>query len=479
MGKSQGNKVTGGLIWTFGERITAQLVSTVVGIILARVLSPEHYGVISIVTVFITFFNVFVTSGFCSAIVQKKEVDQSDYDTAFAIGLCISIIAYLILFFTAPVISDFYEMPILTNVIRVMSIRLPLAALNSIQQAYVRRKMEFKKFFISTSFGTVISGIVGILLAVKGAGVWALVIQYLTNTTIDSIVMWFVSGWRPKGKISLIKAKGIFSFGWKILASDLVATLEADIKSLVIGKSFGSSELAFYDQGKKYPALIVNNINSSINKVMLPAYSRSQDNFIALKSMLRKSIRIGLFILAPIMIGMAAVSNNFVTVILTEKWRACVPFIQIFCICYLSRPIETSCQQSILAIGRSDVTLKIMILVNSISICTMLIAAFIFKSVLLIAIGSLITCLVSLSSYLTITNKLLDYSLYEQIRDFIPAIISSLVMGCVVKIVGIISLTPFFVLIIQVITGIVSYSILSFVFQKEAIGTIFNILKRK
>lgn len=471
--------MTGGLVWTFGERITAQLVSTIVGIILARVLSPEHYGIISIVTVFITFFNVFVTSGFSSAIVQKKEVDQSDYDTAFAIGLCISFFAYFILFFGAPFISNFYSMVELTLVIRVMSIRLPLAALNSTQQAYVRRKMEFKKFFVSTLFGTVISGIVGISLALHGAGVWALVAQYLTNTIIDSIVMWFVSGWRPKGQLSLDKAKGIFAFGWKTLASDLVATLEADIRSLVIGKTFGTSELAYYDQGKKYPALLVNNINSSINKVMLPAYSRNQDDLLVLKSMLRKSIRIGLFVLAPIMIGMASVANNFVTVILTDKWAACVPFIQIFCVCYLSRPIETSCQQSILAIGRSDITLKIMIIVNSVALCTMLVAAFVLKSVLLIAVGSLLTCLVSLSSYLVVAKKILHYSIKEQIKDFIPSLFSAIMMGIAVKIVNFLPCSTVLLLTIQIIAGVICYCLMSLIFQRESVKAIKDVIRRK
>lgn len=272
------NDVTKGLFWTFGERITAQLISTIVGIVLARVLDPEHYGIIAIVTVFITFFNVFVTSGFSSAVVQKKDVDDLDYDTAFYIGLIVAIIAYIILFFTSNFIADFYKMPDLGLVIKVMSIRLPLAALNATQQAYVRRKMEFKKFFIATSFGTIISGFVGIAMALSGFGVWALVTQYLTNTTIDSIVMWFVCGWKPKLQFSLKRAESIYSFGWKVLVSDLVATIEGDIRSLIIGKQFGSSDLAFFDNGKKYPALLVNNIDTAINKVMLPVYSQNQDN---------------------------------------------------------------------------------------------------------------------------------------------------------------------------------------------------------
>ena len=211
--KQNKTRVIGGLLWTFGERITAQFVSTLVGIILARVLDPEHFGVISIVMVFITFCNVFVTSGFSSAIIQKKEVNEVDFNTAFYIGLLLSAFLYFILFVTAPYVADFYDMPVIAPAIRLLGIRLPIAALNSVQQAYVRRKMEFKKFFIATIFGTIISGVVGVFLAFNGVGVFALIVQYLTNTIIDSIVMWIVGGWRPKLQFSKGKAKQIYSFG--------------------------------------------------------------------------------------------------------------------------------------------------------------------------------------------------------------------------------------------------------------------------
>lgn len=472
------NDVTKGLFWTFGERITAQLISTIVGIVLARVLDPEHYGIIAIVTVFITFFNVFVTSGFSSAVVQKKDVDDLDYDTAFYIGLAVAIIAYIILFFTSNFIADFYKMPDLGLVIKVMSIRLPLAALNATQQAYVRRKMEFKKFFIATSFGTIISGFVGIAMALSGFGVWALVAQYLTNTTIDSIVMWFVCGWRPKLQFSLKRAESIYSFGWKVLVSDLVATIEGDIRSLIIGKQFGSSDLAFFDNGKKYPALLVNNIDTAINKVMLPVYSQNQDNIEYLKNILRKSMQLGLFVLAPIMVGLALVADNFVIVLLTEKWLDAVPYIQIFCVYYLTRPIETSAQQAILAIGRSDIVLRIMIIINCISIGTLLIASFVFRSVLLIALGSLLSTLVSLALYLIFSNRLVNYCLKEQIEDILPTFVSIIVMAFGVIAVSVLNVGSLWKLIIQIIVGMLCYIIASLFFQKKTIRYVIVQIKK-
>lgn len=466
--KQNKTRVIGGLLWTFGERITAQFVSTLVGIILARVLDPEHFGVISIVMVFITFCNVFVTSGFSSAIIQKKEVNEVDFNTAFYIGLLLSAFLYFILFVTAPYVADFYDMPVIAPAIRLLGIRLPIAALNSVQQAYVRRKMEFKKFFIATIFGTIISGVVGVFLAFNGAGVFALIVQYLTNTIIDSIVMWIVGGWRPKLQFSKGKAKQIYSFGWKILVGDLIATLEGDIRSLVVGKSFGPSSLAYYDQGNKYPSLLITNINSSISKVMLPAYSRNQDNIVLLKEMLRKSIAIGMFILVPTMIGFAAVADTFVSVILTDKWLPSVPYIHIFCIYYLTRPMETACQQAILGIGKSDVSLKIMIIINAVSLSTMLIAVFVFHSVYLIACGALISTAVSLFMYLYSSNKYIGYSLKEQLEDTVPIIAMSLIMGGIVRFSGFINLNPMLKLICQIVIGVTSYSLLVMIVKPRA-----------
>ena len=472
------NGVKGGLIWSFGERITAQLVSTIVTIVLARLLDPAHYGIISIVTVFITFCNVFVTSGMGSALVQKKEVDEQDYNTAFLISLMIAVVLYTVLFFAAPYVALFYEMAELKWVLRVMALRLPLASINSIQQAHVQRAMQFKRFFIATLFGTVLSGFVGIALALNGFGVWALVAQYLTNTTVDTIVLLFVEKWIPKLQFSMQKAKSIYSFGWKVLATNLVYTAEEDIRSLIVGKVFGSADLAFYDQGKKYPSILVNNLNSAINKVMLPAYSRTQDDLEKLKIMLRKSIAVGAFILGPVLIGFAAVSDSFIEVVLTSKWLFSSPYIKIFCLIYLTRPLETACHQALLAIGRSDIVLRIMIAVNVIALATVFVATFGFHSVFLIAVGSLISSFVSLGSFMFFANKLIGYGLKEQIDDLFPALISSIIMGVVVYAIGFIGLDGVLLLFVQVLTGGLIYVFFAKAFRLSAYEYLISTLKK-
>lgn len=475
MSKKEENNVSKGLMWTFAERITAQLVSTIVTIILARILEPSHYGIISIVVVFISLCNIFATSGFGSAVVQKKNATEVTFNTAFILSMTIGIVLYIIIYCIAPEIANFYKMTELVSVIRVMGLRIPLAAVNTIQQAKIQRDMKFKKFFIVTSIGTTISAFVGIALAYNGLGVWALVAQYLTNTTIDTVSLLLVGGWKPKIQFSKEEAKSIFSFGWKVLLTDLVFTLENDIRSLIIGKVFGSSDLAFYDQGKKYPSLIVTNINSSINKVMLPAYSKQQNDLDRLKEMLRKSIKIGVFLLAPILIGFACVSENFVHVILTDKWIFAAPYIQIFCIAYLTRPLEASCHQGLLAIGRSDLVLYIMIAVNIFALGTVLISVFIFKSVFLIALGSLLTAIISLMSFMIMSWKFINYTPKEQLRDILPTLIISFIMGMIVILIGKIDINPIYELILQILFGGIVYILISRLFKVEA----FVYLKEK
>lgn len=474
---SEKNGIIGGLFWSFGERIAAQLVTTIVTIVLARILDPEHYGIISIVTVVITFLNVFVSSGFGSALVQKKDSDTVDFDTAFWMSFSFAIILYTVLFFAAPLISDFYENEQLTWVIRVLGIRLIFASLNNIQQAYVRKKMEFRKFFWATFIGTVVSGGVGIVLALLGYGVWALVFQYLTNVFIDTVILYFVCGWQPKFRFSSTGAKGIWKFGWKVLATELVFTLEGDIRSLIVGKVFGSADLAYFDQGKKYPSLFVNNVDSSIQKVMLPAYSKLQDQKDRLLETLRKSIGIGVYILAPLLIGFAVVANNFVSVILTDKWIECVPFIQIFCILYLTRPFQSSCHQALLAIGKSGLVLITMIVIHSVSLITVIIAVFVLKSVLWIALFSLLTTAVSLVMFFIFSRRHIGYKFGQVIADVLPSVLIVAVMGVAVYFIGYIPINKIVLLALQVLIGGIIYLSLSYMFKPEPFLYLLNKVK--
>lgn len=476
---SNKQKVAGGLFWSYGERIMAQLVSLIVSIVLARLLDPENYGVISIVMIFITLCDAIVTGGFGNAIVQKKEADELDVNTMLICSIVSSLLMYIILFLLAPHIADFYQMEIICPILRVLGLRLLISGVNSIQRAWIQKRMLFKRFFISTSFGTIISAIVGISMAYKGTGAWALVGQYLTNSFIDTIVLFLVNDWRPKLQFSFERAKQMLSYGWKVLLTTVVYTIESDLRSLIVGKQFGSADLAYYDQGKKFPNLLVSNINTSISNVMFPVLSKNQDNIERMKAICRRSIKTSTYLLAPLLLGLIAVSNEFVRVILSEKWLPCVPFLQILTLVYLVRPLTTTDQQAIMSIGRSDITLKIMIAINVTDMILLLIAVFAIKSVIMIAVGALLTEIVSLMLFMKYVKQCIGYTYLEQLSDITPSLLLAISMGVIVYLVGKIDVNVALILFIQIIIGVVYYLIMSYILRFEPFFYLVKMFKEK
>lgn len=476
---SMKNKVISGMTWLFGERISAQLVSMLVTIILARLLEPEHYGMISIVTVFITFSNVFVTGGFSTALIQKKEADDLDFDSAFLLSTALGCLLYAILFFGAPYIADFYAMPDLTAVIRVMSLKLPLAALNSVQRAHLQRNMKFKRFFKVTMGGTLTSAALGIGAAVAGLGVWALVIQQISNTFVGVLLLLPCCEWKPKLRFSFARIKSIFGFGWKVLVTQLVIAMQDDIRSLIVGKVFGSADLAYYDQGKKYPSLMMTNINAAINKVMLSAYSKEQDNKARVLSMLRRSVSVGAYLMVPILLGFAVVAEPFVTIVLTEKWLPCVPFLQIFCIAFITRPLESCCHQALLSIGKSGTVLIAIIAINITTLTGVFVSVFVFESVLAIALFSLASTFISLACFLSFAAYHLGYNFKMQLRDFLPSLGVGIVMVAVVWLIGQLHMNTVLLLALQILAGAIVYVGCSVVFKLEPFRYIMGMLRKR
>lgn len=471
-------KIVSGVAWTYMERITAQSVSLIVLIVLARLLEPNHFGIIAIVTIFITFSDVFVSGGFGNALVQKKDADELDFNSIFYLSFTLAWLLYAVLYFVAPYIAVFYEMQQLTAVIRVMSLRLPLAGINTIQQAYIQRNMQFKKNFFATVGGTVVSAVVGITMAYLGFGIWALVAQYLTNTTINTIVLIFVSGWYPRLMFSIARVKQMFSFAINVLLTQLVFTLESDIRDLIIGKKFGSADLAFFNYGKKFPMLIVSNLNSSLTKVLLPAFSGYQDDRKRIRHMLERYIGLSTFVLCPLLIGLAVISQPLVSVLLTDKWLDCVPFMQIFCIIYLMRPFESACHQAILAIGDSKVVLHIILIVNVISLIGVLIAVFYFESVLLIAWISLLSTLISTICFARRVSKTFEFKVLDQIKAMLPALSLSMVMGLIVYVVQYIGLNNVLTLVIQVLLGATVYIVGAMMFRFNSLQYLLDMIKK-
>ncbi len=477
------NKVLSGLIWTYLERIGAQLVSIIVTIVLAQFLSPTEYGIISIVTIFTELSNVIVVNGFSTALIQKKNPETRDFSTIFYTNLGVTWFMYLILFLVAPIIAKFYEIPELTQVLRVLGLQMPIAGISSVQQAYISQRMEFKKFFFSTIIGTVISAIVGIILAKKGFGVWALVAQLLTNRVIDTTILCFTSGWRLTREFSRTNLRTMVSYSWKISASSFLITLWDNIRGLVVGKKYTTDDLAYYDKGRQFPHLIASNINTSISKVLFPALSSEQNDINRVLLMTRRAIKEGAYLLTPLLFGLAACGDSFVRVLLPDIWLPMIPYLRIMCFIFALQPLQTSCIQAMKAIGRSDEYLKLEIIKKMINFVILIISLFAFNDVLVVAIGALISELVSTLVNVPAIKKLLGYSYRQQLSDLWSTLIMSVIMYIGVYFVGTIFDSAIISLIIQIIIGGSIYIGLSMAFRVESYNytknTIKGILRRK
>lgn len=455
MSKIRKNSIFFGFLWRFAERCGAQGVAFIVSIVLARLLAPEDYGTIALVTVFTAILNVFVDSGMANALIQKKDADDLDFSTVFYFNIVVCCVLYTGMYIAAPIIAKFYDRLELISIIRVLSLTLVISGVKNVQQAYVSRHMLFKKFFFATLGGTVGAAIIGVTMAYLGFGVWALVIQQIFNATVDTIILWLTVGWRPQKLFSLERLKGLFSFGWKLLASGLLDTVYNNLRSLIIGKLYTSSDLAFYNQGQKFPKLIVTNINNSIDSVLLPAMSSEQDHKDIVKAMTRRAIKTSTYIMAPLMMGLSFTATVLIRLLLTEKWLPCTFFLKIFCITYMFYPIHTANLNAIKAMGRSDLFLKLEIIKKVVGM--LLLISTMFISVEAMAYSLLISTLASMIINSWPNKKLLNYSFIEQMKDIFPSILLALGMGVVVYLIGLANIPALPMLIIQIICGGVIY----------------------
>ncbi len=467
--------VLSNFIWRFLERCGAQGVTLIVSIVLARLLDPNVYGTIALVTIFTTIMQIFVDSGMGNALIQKKDADDLDFSSVFYFNIVMCSVLYLIMFFLAPFIAKFYKIPELTAVVRVLSLILVISGVKNVQQAYVSRHLMFKRFFFATLGGTIGAAVIGIIMAYFGFGVWALVAQMLFNTTIDTLILWITVKWRPKKMFSMQRLKSLFSYGWKLLISALLDTVYNNIRQLIIGKVYTKSDLAYYNNGKKYPEYLVSNINTAIDSVLLPTMSNEQNHPERVKSMTRRAIKTATFIIMPLMVGFAVCSRQLVSLILTDKWLPSVPFMQIFCISFAFYPIHTANLNAIKAMGRSDLFLKLEIIKKSIGVVTIIIA--IKFGVMAMAYSMLITSFISQVVNSFPNKKLLNYSYLEQVKDMLPQIILSLVMGAIVYAVTFLKLSSVITLAIQIPVGVVVYWVGSKLFHIESYEYIVGMLK--
>lgn len=467
--------VTSNLFWRFAERVLAQLVAFIVSVVLARILNPSEYGTVALITVFTTILQVFVDSGLGNALIQKKDADDVDFSTVFYTNILFCTFLYLIVLVTAPYIAGFYNDLSMTSYIRVLGLTVLISGIKNVQQAYVSRQMLFRKFFFSTLGGTITAGVVGVILAKNGAGVWALVAQQVINLSIDTLILWITVKWRPVKAFSFERLKGLFGYGWKLLVSALLDTGYNELRQLMIGKFYTSSDLGYYNQGEKIPKLVINNINTSIDSVLLPTMSREQDDRERVKIMTRRSIQVSTYIMAPLMIGLVFVGEPLIRLLLTEKWLPAVFFMRIFCISFMFYPIHTANLNAIKAMGRSDLFLNLEIAKKTIGLILLFITMSI--SVEAIALSLLISTITSQVINSWPNRRLLNYGYLEQLKDILPNILMSVGMGVCVYFISYIGFSDIATLILQIIAGGVIYIIFSVIFKIESFSFVVGIAK--
>ena len=457
------------------ERTGTQGVQFIVSIILARLLLPKDFGIIGLIAVYIEVASVFIQSGFGTALIQKREVDDEDYSSVFYLSLIISVVLYLLLFFTAPLIAGFYSEPTLVPILRILSFTLILGVVNSIQNAVISREMKFKKSFIVSLGGVLVSSIVGIMMAYRGYGIWSLVYSQISGQVTSTIMLWFAVRWRPKLLFSFKKIKGLFKFGSNLLISGLLDSIFNNLYPLIVGKLFGSTMLGYYNRGQSFPSVMVDNIDGTIQGVMFPALATYQNDRVQVKKLVRRMLVTSSFFVIPVMVGLALVARPLVLLMLTAKWLPCVPFLQFSCITYALWPIFTANLQAISAVGRSDIFLKLEIIKKALLLLIILISC--HYGIYAMLIGSAILSFVSAAINAWPNKKLLNYSYREQLFDIMPSILLSFAMCIVVLAVSLLPFSLWLVFSLQIIVGGVFYFGAAYLLKFECFFYILNLVK--
>jgi teichuronic acid exporter len=407
-----------GVFWTFVEQFGTQIIQFVVQLILARVLMPEEFGLIGMLSIFMAFGSFLVDSGMSVSLIRTQGVDESDFSSVFFINITVSIVIYFILFFSSPLIAIFFKQPILSDVIKVYCLSFIIRAISSIQYVRLTILMDFKTLTILRFPGLAIGGIVGLVLAYRGYGVWSLVYMQLTNLTLDSILIWFQVDWRPSFIFDWIRIKRHFNFGYKLTLSSLIDTIYSNIYNVIIGKYFSSSQLGYYTRADSIKQLPVSNISSALNKVTFPLFSSIQDDNVRLKNVYKRLMQQVLYWISPTLVIAGVLGEPLFRFLMTEKWLPAVPYFQILCLVGIMYPLHAYNLNILHVKGRSDLFLKLEIIKKAVVTIGLIIAipfgiyGLLWAQFILNFIGFYINTLYS--------GKMINYSVSEQVKDIAP-----------------------------------------------------------
>jgi len=471
------NKTITGMFWSFSDLVSKQGINFLIQVILARLLLPKDFGIIGMVTIFIAVSNSVIDSGFSSALVREKKVIQEDYSTVFYFNLAMAVMMYIILFFSADVISNFFNEPQLVAILRVLALVLIINSFGLIQRTMLIKKIDFKTQTKISVISSIISGIIGIALAYLGYGVWSLVIRMLSMQFILSLLLCLSNKWIPSLVFKMDSFKRLFGFGWKLLVSGLIDTLYNNIYYVIIGKSFSAIELGYYTNAKKIRDTASQSITTSVQKVSYPVLSSINGDNKRLRSGYKKILKNSVFITFPIMIGLAAVANPFINLLFGTNWVASIPYFQVLCFAGILLPLHSINLNILKVKGRSDLFLGLEVIKKVIGVTSIGIVLF-FK---LGIMGLLWT--VVFNSYIAyfinsyFSAELLSYPTKEQIKDITPIFIVSILMGTLVYFSG--TMLPdnnLVKLLAQIFIGVVTYIGISRIAKIEELKTVYDMI---
>lgn len=470
-------KVFSNAIWKFAERVIAQMITLIVSVIIARILNPDDYSVVSVVTIFFSFSNILISGGLNTALIQKKDADEIDYSTVFHVSIILSVSVYAILFFMAPTIAELYGIELLTPIFRVMSLILPINAVKSIYCAYISSRLEFRKFFFSTLGGTIFSAIIGIYMALHGYGAWALVFQQMSNTLIDTTILIIVTRLPLRFLISKDRLKGLFQYGWKILATSFLNTVYNEISPLFVGLRYSATDLSFYTKGKSFPNLLSSTSTYTLSAVLFPVLAKYQDDKEIILKLTRRYMRVVSFIIFPLMFGFFAVSDNFIKVILTDKWMPASIYIKIFCVAMMFDVVTVGNCETIKAIGRSDVFLVIEIIKKTCYFIVIGLFMVFTNTPQALAISAIVCNLIALTVNSIPNVKLIGYKITFLLQDLAPNFCTAAVMCIMVNVLGFLKINEIVLLLLQIISGGICYIVINAIIKNDSLIYLFGIIK--
>lgn len=464
------NQIASSFFWKFIERSGNQVAGFIVTLVLARILNPSDYGLVALIMVFTSISSTFVQGGFNTALIQTKHVSKSDYSSVMWFSLGIAAILYLILFLTAPIVAEFYHLKKITIIMRTLAFILFPSALNSVQVAHVTRDLQFKPLSIANLISMFVSSFIGIGLAYHGAGAWALVIQQLLAQTTVCISLFFLTRWFPNGTFSWESIRRLIPFGSKVLASDFMVSIFLNVRTLIIGRMYSAASLGFFNRGKSVPQTIMESIDGTVQSVLLPIYSKKQDEKSNVVSMIGSTIRMISFITFPMSFGMACIATPLISVLLTSKWLACVPYLQIFAIGYIFNPPQTAASTAYNALGKSSYSLTIEV-IRKITELILLLISMQF-GVMAIALSTIANGIIGTVATMIMNAKKLNYSMSRQLSDVLPAILLSFCMSAVILVVGLFINNVFMRLFVEILVGVFVYISLAALCKVRAYNTL-------